>query len=304
MQVSDTAPQSARLQPGTRYRGRFAPSPTGALHLGSLTAALGSWLLARHAGGDWLVRIEDIDPPREIPGAARQQIETLRAFGMESDEAIVFQSDRSALYETALQRLLAEGRAFPCLCSRGDLAAADGIHRACVPRPSGKTAAIRLRVPDAEIGFDDRIRGPYRQNLAREVGDVVLKRADGLWAYQLAVVVDDHAQGITEVVRGADLLDSTPRQIWLQRQVGLPTPSYAHLPLLKLRQGEKLGKSLASRPIDPADPLPALGAAYAWLGQDPNELGGGSKTPSAWLNAAVATFQPGLVPARDIVLDE
>ena len=287
-----------------RYRGRFAPSPTGALHLGSLTAALGSWLLARHAGGDWLVRVEDLDPPREVPGAARQQIETLKAFGMESDEAVVFQSDRSEAYDAALQRLLSAGAAFACRCSRGDLAAGDGIHRTCVAQPSGNAVAYRLRVPDADIGFDDRVRGRHAQNLARDVGDFVLKRADGPWAYQLAVVVDDAAQGITEVVRGADLLDSTPRQIWLQRQLGLPTPVYAHLPLLKLRNGEKLGKSLASQPIDPADPIPALAQAWAWLGQEPRFPRTGVATPSAWLNAALAGFIPTRIPGRDVVLDE
>lgn len=300
------APDELQLAPrrADRYRGRFAPSPTGALHLGSLTAALGSWLLARHAGGDWLVRVEDLDPPREVPGAAQQQIETLKAFGMESDEAVVFQSDRSEAYDEALQRLLNAGTAFACRCSRGDLAAGDGIHRACVALPSGKAIAYRLRVPKANIGFDDRVRGHYAQNLARDVGDFVLKRADGPWAYQLAVVVDDAAQGITEVVRGADLLDSTPRQIWLQRQLGLPTPAYAHLPLLKLRNGEKLGKSLASRPIDPADPIPALAQAWAWLGQEPGFARTGVATPSAWLNAALAGFIPTRIPGGDVVLDE
>lgn len=304
MHEPGTAKESARLQPGGRYRGRFAPSPTGALHLGSLTAALGSWLLARHAGGDWLVRVEDIDPPREVPGAARQQIETLKAFGLESDETVVFQSARSELYEAALRRLLDAGTAFACRCSRSDLAASDGIHRVCVPRPSGKASAFRLRVPEQDIAFVDRFRGRFAQNLAREAGDFVLKRADGLWAYQLAVVVDDHAQGITEVVRGADLLDSTPRQIWLQRQLGVPTPAYAHLPLITLRDGEKLSKSLASRPVDPQAPLPALAAAYAWLGQDTVVPSSRASTPSAWLNAALQGFNPARIPARDVVLDQ
>lgn len=304
MKGTDSVQRSGDLQPGGRYRGRFAPSPTGALHLGSLTAALGSWLLARHAGGDWLIRVEDLDPPREVPGAALGQIETLKAFGMTSDEAVVFQSERSEAYDAALQRLLDAGTAFACRCSRSDLAASDGVHRACVAQPSGNATAYRLRVPDADIAFEDRVRGRYRQNLARDVGDFVLKRADGPWAYQLAVVVDDAAQGITEVVRGADLLDSTPRQIWLQHQLGLPTPAHAHLPLLKLRNGEKLGKSLASRPIDPDDPLPALRQAWAWLGQDPLSLRIAAATPSAWLNAALAAFIPARIPGRDIVLDE
>lgn len=304
MQEPGTANESAHLQPGDRYRGRFAPSPTGALHLGSLTAALGSWLLARQAGGDWLIRIEDIDPPREVPGAARQQIETLKAFGMESDEPVVFQSTRSEWYEAALRHLLDEGTAFACRCSRSDLGASDGIHRACVPRPSGNAISYRLRVPEIHVGFEDRFRGAYAQNLARDIGDFVLKRADGLWAYQLAVVVDDAAQGITEVVRGADLLDSTPRQIWLQWQLGLPTPAYAHLPLLKLRDGEKLGKSLGSCPVDPDDPLPALAAAYAWLGQEPDSLPDRAATASAWLSAALRSFKPERVPRHDVILDQ
>lgn len=303
MQGSEGLPPTRPLLAG-RYRGRFAPSPTGALHLGSLTAALGSWLLARQAGGDWLVRVEDLDPPREVAGAARQQLETLKAFGMESDETVVFQSARSPLYARALQQLLDCGAAFSCRCSRSDLAASDGVHRECVAHPSGNAIAWRLRVPDAEIGFQDRFRGPYSQRLRRDVGDFVLRRADGPWAYQLAVVVDDALQGITEVVRGADLLDSTPRQIWLQRQLELPTPAYAHLPLLKLRNGEKLGKSLASRPVDAADPLPALRAAYAWLGQDAEAIPPRSATPPAWLNAALERFDAKRVPGHDATLDE
>lgn len=159
-------------------------------------------------------------------------------------------------------------------------------------------------MPEQDIAFVDRFRGRFAQNLAREAGDFVLKRADGLWAYQLAVVVDDHAQGITEVVRGADLLDSTPRQIWLQRQLGVPPPAYAHLPLLTLRNGEKLSKSLASRPVDPQAPLPALAAAYAWLGQQTVVPSSRASTPSAWLNAALQGFNPARIPARDVVLDQ
>ena len=281
----------------SRYRGRFAPSPTGPLHLGSLAAALGSWLLARRAGGDWLLRVEDIDPPREVAGAAQQQVDTLRAFGMESDLPIVRQSERSALYAAALQQLLAQGDAFTCCCSRADLQVTGGLHLACVPQPSGKVHAYRLRTPDRVLAFTDAIRGHVEQRLHRDVGDVVLKRADGWWAYQLAVVVDDAEQGITDVVRGADLLDSTPRQIHLQRRLGVPTPRYAHLPLMLDDQGAKLGKSVASLPVDGAAPGPALRAAYAFLGQPAAALGTGDI--DTLLQRALTHFDPARIPARD-----
>lgn len=278
-------------------RGRFAPSPTGPLHFGSLVAALGSWLLARHRGGEWLVRIEDIDPPREVPGAADAQLRTLAAFGFASDVAVVRQSERGALYQAALDRLLARGDAFVCHCSRGMLAAHGGIHRGCEPGARRWDPAIRLRVPDASIvRFDDAIQGAATQDVAREVGDVVLRRADGLWAYQLAVVVDDAAQGITDVVRGADLLDSTPRQILLQRALGVPTPRYAHLPLVVDGEGRKLSKSLAALPVDGADPLPALRAAWATLGQ-PASAVAKAGTVEALLSAARGAFEPDRIPA-------
>ena len=250
------------------YRGRFAPSPTGDLHFGSLVAALGSWLRARASGGAWLIRIEDLDPPREISGAADRILATLAAFGMVSDESVVRQSHRHARYEAALQQLIARDLAFPCACSRKQLEASEGLHRErCQPPSPGIAHAWRARVPDMDIGFDDAVVGPYAQSLRRDVGDFVLKRNDGLYAYQLAVVVDDAAQGISEVVRGADLLDSTPRQIWLQQALGLPTPRYLHLPLVLDPHGRKLGKSLASLPVDANDPLPALRAALCFLGQ-------------------------------------
>lgn len=192
------------------YRGRFAPSPTGPLHFGSLLAALGSWLLARHAGGEWHVRIEDIDPPRAEPGASQRQLDTLAAFGLHADGPVLYQSDRDAHYEAALSRLLHTGAAFECSCSRAELAAMGGIHHVCVA-PLGIRRAVRLRVPpNTQASFQDALQGRITQDVYAEVGDVVLRRADGYWAYQLAVVVDDAAQGITDVVRGADLLDSTP----------------------------------------------------------------------------------------------
>lgn len=286
---------------GPRYRGRFAPSPTGPLHLGSLMAALGSWLIARHQGGEWLVRVEDLDPPREPAGMADHQLRTLAAFGLRPDAPPVRQGQRHALYQAALDSLLGQGLAFECRCSRADLQATAGIHRQCVRSPSGRRPAVRLRVPAGVTGFDDAIRGRYGQDLARDVGDFVLLRADGFWAYQLAVVVDDARQGITEVVRGADLLDSTPRQLFLQRALGLPSPRHAHLPVLRRANGEKLGKSLGSTPVDADDPLPALRAAFGFLGQDPRALGAGGDMEQA-LSRALAAFDPGRIPAQDCLL--
>jgi len=281
---------------GSTYRGRFAPSPTGPLHFGSLVAAFGSWLLARRAGGEWLVRIEDIDPPREIAGATQSQLATLAAFGLESDAPAWRQSTRGDAYRDALARLLASGLAFECHCSRTDLATAGGIHRRCVAGRQRGDPAIRFRVDaPAVLSFDDGIQGRVQQDVAADVGDFVLRRADGLWAYQLAVVVDDAAQGISDVVRGADLLHSTPRQILLQRALGLPTPRYAHLPLIVDAHGRKLSKSLAALPIDAAEPLPALRAAWQALGQ-PVDVIARSSSVATLLAAAAAAFAPGLVP--------
>lgn len=280
-------------------RGRFAPSPTGPLHLGSLLAALGSWMMARHRGGDWLVRVEDLDPPREIPGMADRQLATLAAFGLRSDGPVLRQSERSEIYAGALARLMEAGMAFECRCSRSELAAAGGIHRACVAGSLGndRPPAIRLRVPEVAVGFEDALQGPFRQQLDREVGDFVLRRADGWWAYQLAVVVDDAAQGITDVVRGCDLLDSTPRQIFLQRRLGLPTPAYAHLPLVLDDTGNKLGKSLQSLPVDADDPWPSLAAAWRLLGQADGALARCGDIETA-LARALEQFDPATIPRR------
>jgi glutamyl-Q tRNA(Asp) synthetase len=268
------------------------------LHLGSLTAALGSWLMARQAGGDWLIRIEDLDPPREKPGAAQRQLRTLADFGLLPDGPVLFQSARGEFYAAALATLAASGDAFECLCSRTDLAASGGVHRQCVPRPHGRHAAWRLRVPAGPVEFHDRIRGRQGQDLREEVGDFVLRRADGPWAYQLAVVVDDALQGITDIVRGADLLDSTPRQILLQRRLGLPQPAYAHLPLLLDARGGKLSKSLRSAPVDGGDPLPALRLAWQVLGQEAGVLTT-PEAPARLLARALSAFQPDRIPPRD-----
>lgn len=287
----------------TAYRGRFAPSPTGPLHAGSLLAAFGSWLLARHARGQWLVRVEDVDPPRTVPGAIDQQLAALAAFGLGSDDAIVHQSQRDALYQAALDRLLAEDKAFACHCSRTELADQQGIHHYCVARTERARPAIRLRVPPGSVvAFDDGLRGRVRQDVHAEVGDFVLRRADGYWAYQLAVVVDDGDQAVTDVVRGADLLDSTPRQILLQQALELPTPRYLHLPLLLEPDGLKLSKSAAARPVDADRPLPALQQAWAQLGQDPARLQG-CRSVAELLERAVAGFDPARLPPGDIHLD-
>lgn len=283
------------------YIGRFAPSPTGPLHAGSLLAALGSWLHARRHGGRWLLRVEDLDPPREPPGSAEDQLATLARLGLHADGPVLWQSRRHAAYAEALARLQADGLAFRCGCSRADLAASAGIHRGCITAPPAdpRAGSVRLRVDDRPIAFDDAVHGRIVQHLASTVGDVVLRRADGLWAYQLACVVDDAFQGITHIVRGADLLDSTPRQIALQQALGLPTPHYLHLPLRRDAQGRKLSKSEGAASIDGQKPLDLLRAAWAALGQEPADWPGGA-TPEAALAAAVPAFDPARIPPDPI----
>lgn len=256
------------------YRGRFAPSPTGPLHLGSLLAALASWLDARQHGGQWLVRIEDLDPARERAGAAELQLAQLAACGLHSDLPVLRQSQRQSLYRAAVERLLAAGRAFECSCSRSDLLADGGIHRGCrVPLRSDRRA-IRLRADRQPIQVFDRRLPPLTQTLELDCGDFVLQRIEGYYAYQLAVVVDDADQGITDVVRGADLYSSTARQLALQQALALPTPRYLHLPLLRDASGAKLSKSDAATAVDPATPLLALQRVWQLLGQDPQWTAG------------------------------
>ncbi len=289
------------LSVASSYRGRFAPSPTGPLHAGSLVAALASWLDARAHGGVWIVRIEDVDTPRCVPGADQLILQQLAACGLESDEAVVWQSQRAALYQQALDALIASGRAYPCGCSRKDIEAAlqargqvrERHHAAVYPgtcRPEhgglqGKTARawrFRLDASAGDVAWTDRRLGPQTQNVATDVGDFILKRADDLWAYQLAVVVDDAAQGITQVVRGEDLCDNTARQILLQRALGLPTPGYLHTPLVRGANGEKLSKQNGAQALDLADPVAALNQAAAHLGL-PGSGGSVGQALASWV---------------------
>lgn len=273
------------------YRGRFAPSPTGPLHFGSLVAAVGSCLEARSRGGEWLLRMEDVDTPRCSSAAADAILRTLEVFGFEWDGAPVWQSRRGEAYAEALETLKGSGDAFACACTRRELAdsmlAPDGA--AIYPGtcraglPAGREArSWRLRVGDVCLGFDDAIQGRIESNLARDAGDFVLRRADGLFAYQLAVVVDDAEAGITDVVRGADLLLSTARQIHLQRSLGFPTPAYAHLPVAVNAAGEKLSKQTLAAPLDPARPTPSLVTALGFLGQAPPQDLAAADVATVW----------------------
>jgi glutamyl-Q tRNA(Asp) synthetase len=253
------------------YVGRFAPSPTGDLHLGSLYAAAASYLDARARGGRWLVRMEDVDRTREVAGAADGILRTLEAFGFEWDGEVVRQSERDEYYAAALEALSARGLTFECTCSRLVLADEERYPGHCRTRRTraGTAAAIRLQVNPREVHLVDRIQGAYRQDVAAAVGDVILRRRDRLFSYLLAVVVDDAAQEITHVVRGADLLDNTPRQIYLQQELALPSPLYAHVPVLVEADGSKLAKSARSVRLDPAQARLQLLRVFVLLGLDP-----------------------------------
>jgi len=279
------------------YRGRFAPSPTGPLHAGSLVAALASWLDARAHGGRWLLRIEDVDTPRCVPGVDREIVAQLAACGLVPDEPPLWQSTRGDAYAAALVQLLDSGAAYPCACTRSDIAAASAALGRTRPRHgelvypgtcraglAGRPArAWRLRCSSMPVHWHDRRLGAQQQDVEATVGDFVLRRADGLWAYQLAVVVDDAAQGISHVVRGADLADNTPRQILLQRALGLQPPLYLHTPLVLGADGAKLSKQNGATPLDLRDPLVALRAAGRVLGIDV----AAATATSDWLAAAV-----------------
>lgn len=252
------------------YTGRFAPSPTGDLHFGSLLAAVASYLQARRQSGQWLVRIDDIDPPREVEGSADRILNDLAAFGMRPDGEVLYQGERTSTYRAACQQLLDQGLAYYCGCTRAELKPGDAYPGTCRNGvPAGKHArSVRLRTDRARIEFRDGVQGPQSSELESEQGDFVIWRADGLPAYQLAAALDDVQQDITEVVRGADLLDSTFRQIHVQRALGLPSPAYAHVPVVTVN-GDKLSKRLKSDPLAGSEPVLALYRALRFLGQDP-----------------------------------
>lgn len=290
-----------------RYVGRFAPSPTGPLHAGSLVAALASWLDARAHDGRWLVRIEDVDLPRCPPGNDALILGQLARCNLLPDQPPVWQSRRGALYARALERLIAHGDAYGCACTRAQIAAAAAPQRrhgelvypgTCRPERGGtqgrEARAWRLLTAGSgRIEWTDRRLGAQRQDLEREVGDFVLKRADGLWAYQLAVVIDDADQGVTDIVRGADLADNTPRQLWLQQRLGLPSPlRYLHTPLVLAADGEKLSKQNGAAALDLGDPAAAIRSAAAHLGLT---VPRGQSLPDT-LAAAVAAWR-GMMPA-------
>ena len=316
--------------PSTNYRGRFAPSPTGPLHFGSLIAAVGSYLDAKHHNGTWLVRIEDLDAPRCVLGAADDILCTLEVFGLHWDEPVIYQSQRTDAYEKALQKLQTLGAAYPCACTRKEIAdsALHGIDGPVYPGtcrngipPGREGRAWRVRTEQApstlrgegwgegeklesplspnpsptrgegSIAFNDALQGHVKQRLESEIGDFVVKRADGLFAYQLAVVVDDAFQGITHVVRGADLLYSTPRQIHLQRLLGLPIPAYLHLPIAVNAQGEKLSKQTLAQPVEKHNVAATLFDTLVFLRQQPPaELQ--SNNVEQILHWAIANWRP------------
>jgi len=278
------------------YVGRFAPSPTGPLHFGSLVAAVASYLQARSNSGRWLLRIEDIDPPREQAGATEQIVAALERYGFVWDGEIIFQSQTLPRHEQALSTLLAKGLAYPCRCSRSDLADAPrgplGIvyPGTCRNGCADGESAIRVRTDDSEIVFNDALQGRVSQRLESESGDFVIRRRDGLIAYHLAVVVDDECQGVTEVVRGIDLLDSTPRQIWLQRLLGYRTPHYLHIPVITHANGDKLSK-LTGAPGIPLDNVEkTLVAALTALQQRPPDTLAEMPLQEIW-NWAIRSWQ-------------
>ncbi|MBL8513781.1 MAG: tRNA glutamyl-Q(34) synthetase GluQRS [Betaproteobacteria bacterium] len=282
------------------YVGRFAPSPTGPLHFGSLVAAVASYLDARHAGGRWLVRIEDIDTPRCKPEHARSILETLTAFGFRWEGAVEVQSQRTVRYASALDRLRGAGMTYACACSRKEIAdsALSGIDGPVYPGTCRHMAlpetrlAIRLRTDDLPIAFTDRCQGPQTQHLETGIGDFVLRRRDGLFSYQLAVVVDDAEQGVTDVVRGADLIDSTARQIHLQRLLGFSTPRYLHIPVATNPSGQKLSKQTLAPAIGSVDASAALNRALQFLGQPEQAYA----KPAEVLAAAVPRWNPAAMP--------
>lgn len=276
------------------YLGRFAPSPTGPLHFGSLVAALASFLDARHQDGRWLLRIEDLDPPRESPTAAREIMDQLKALGMTWDGAVLYQSDRLDAYQQAIDTLRHQHYIYPCTCTRK--AAGPIYNGQCRANDFDVDApyAIRLFTGDMVVSFEDRIMGSWTFHLEKDVGDFIIKRKDGLFAYQLAVAIDDAYQNITHVVRGADLLDSTPKQIAVCERLGLKTPVYAHVPVILGADGSKLSKQTHAEPVDVSDPIAALSRALEALGQ---RVPVRDASRSKFLDQAIANWDPKRVPA-------
>ncbi|MDO8926054.1 MAG: tRNA glutamyl-Q(34) synthetase GluQRS [Sideroxyarcus sp.] len=288
--------------PDSAYRGRFAPSPTGPLHFGSLIAAVGSYLDAKHHHGTWLVRMEDLDTPRCVPGAAENILRTLELFGLHSDEPVIYQSHRTAAYEEALHQLQNSGAAYPCCCTRKEIAdsALHGIEGFVYPGTCRNGMAhqrvtpawrVRTDLDPSPVEFNDVLQDRISQNLVNEIGDFVVKRADGLFAYQLAVVADDAFQNITHIVRGADLLASTPRQLYLQQLLALPVPHYMHLPIAVNQAGEKLSKQTLAAPVDASQPVTTLLRVLGFLRQEPPAELTGSDTRTV-LDWAIRNWQP------------
>ncbi|MDY7563372.1 tRNA glutamyl-Q(34) synthetase GluQRS [Pseudomonas sp. 10B1] len=279
------------------YIGRFAPTPSGYLHFGSLVAALASYLDARSVGGKWLMRMEDLDPPREVAGAQTAILRTLESYGFEWDGELISQSQRHEDYEQVIRRWLSHGLAYACTCSRKQLEGSNGVYPGRC-RNLGHTtenAAIRIRVPELDYRFEDRVQGLFAQHLGRDVGDFVIRRRDGLYAYQLAVIIDDAWQGITDIVRGADLLDSTPRQLYLQELLGLPQPRYLHVPLITQPDGNKLGKSYRSAPLQNDQATLLLLRALRALGQ-PTDDGLNYASPREVLKWGIEQWDATLIP--------
>jgi glutamyl-Q tRNA(Asp) synthetase len=282
------------------YRGRFAPSPTGAVHYGTLIAAVGSYLQAKKNQGKWFLRIDDIDVTRKIEGADTGIIKTLESFGFEWDGEIIYQSSQTRHYQQALEQLISQSLVFPCLCSRKQLAdsSSDIYPGTCRDRrlPEKKQHALRVMAKNIDIEFNDVVMGIQKQNIEKQCGDFIIRRRDGLFAYQLAIVVDDAMQNITEIVRGADLLSSTPRQIYLQQRLNYPTPSYCHLPLAVDEAGNKISKSEGATKIDINNKEYLLLSVLNFLGQQPPEALFKSDITDIW-EWAIKHWQIDLVPA-------
>ena len=290
------------------YRGRFAPSPTGPLHFGSLVAAVGSYLEAKSRGGEWLIRIENLDSSREIPGASSEILHALEVLGMEWDGAVVYQNGRYGAYQAALAKLEGNGLIYPCSCSRKEIADSTimGIEGPVYPGTcrrrkldEGRVGAWRVRTNNDLIEFEDALQGWNRQRLESDIGDFVVRRADGTFAYQLAVVVDDAEQGITHVVRGADLLNSTPRQIYLQQLLDHPTPAYMHLPVVTNAHGEKLSKQTCAEAVDTSDPvLPLMKALRFLCHTPPIELS--ERGLASFWTWAINNWDPRTIPKKQL----